>query len=120
MGFGTGVGLIAAGAVLTWALDVDLPYIQDDALGAVLLVVGVVAVVAAAVLRAQQPGTTPDTGLLLVLVGASLVWAVDVDIPFVYDAALGAILLVGGIATVAAAVAMNRPRTERRQVVYRS
>jgi hypothetical protein len=38
----------------------------------------------------------------------------------VYDAALGAILLLGGIATVAAAVALNRPRTQRRQVVYRS
>jgi predicted MFS family arabinose efflux permease len=53
-------------------------------------------------------------------VGAALVWAVDVDIPYVYDAALGWILLVGGIATVVGAVAMNRPVTRRRQVVYRS
>jgi hypothetical protein len=119
MGLGTGVGLIAAGAVLAWALDVDLPYVQDDALGAVLLVAGAVALVASALTRAQRPGTSPDTGLLLILVGASLIWAVDVDIPYVYDAALGVILLLGGIATVAAAVAFNRPRTMRRQVVYR-
>jgi hypothetical protein len=120
MRFGTGVGLIAAGAVFTWALDVDLPFIDDDALGAILLVVGAVVLVATAVMQAQHPGTSPDAGLWLILVGASLLWAIDVDIPYVYDAALGAILLLGGIATVAAAVALNRPRTQRRQVVYRS
>lgn len=119
MGLGTGVGLIAAGAVLTWALDVDLPYIDDDALGAILLVAGVVALVAAAVMRAQRPGTSPEPGLGLIAVGAALLWAVDVDIPYVYDGALGLILLVGGVATVVATVAMNRPHTVRRQVVYR-
>ena len=99
MGLGTGVGLIAAGAVLTWALDVNLPYVEDDALGAILLVAGVVALVAAAVMHAQRPGTSPEPGLALVTVGAALLWAVDVDIPYVYDAALGLILLlllVGG------------------------
>ncbi|HSE07770.1 MAG TPA: hypothetical protein VLB29_03805 [Nocardioidaceae bacterium] len=120
MGLGTGVGLVAAGAVLTWALDVDLPYIDDDALGAVLLVAGVVAVVAAAVMRAQRPGTSPEPGLALLTVGAALLWAVDIDIPYVYDGALGLILLAGGIATVGAAVAMNQPRAERRQVAYRA
>ena len=119
MGLGTGVGLIAAGAVLTWALDVDLPYVEDDALGAILLVAGVVALVAAAVMHAQRPGTSPEPGLGLVTVGAALLWAVDVDIPYVYDAALGLILLVGGVVTVVAAVALNRPPTQRRQVMYR-
>ena len=119
MGLGTGVGLIAAGAVLTWALDVNLPYVADDALGAILLVAGVVALVAAAAMRAQRPGTSPEPGLGLVTVGAALLWAVDVDIPYVYDAAVGLILLVGGIVTVVAAVAMNRPQTQRRRVVYR-
>jgi hypothetical protein len=120
MGLGTGVGLIAAGAVLVWALDIDLPDVDDDALGGILLLAGVVALVAAAVMRAQRPGTTPEPGLCLVTVGAALVWAVDVDIPYVYDAALGWILLVGGIATVVGVVAMNRPVTRRRQVVHRS
>lgn len=120
MGFGTGLGLIAAGAVFTWALDVDLPYIEDDALGAVLLMAGVVALVAAALMRAQQPGTSPDAGLLMILAGASLLWGLRIDIPYVYDLGLGLILLLGGIGTVVAAVAFNRPRTVRRQVVYRS
>lgn len=119
MGLGTGVGLIAAGAVLAWALDVDLPYVDDDALGAILLVVGAVAVVAAAVMRAQRPQASPGAGLGLVGVGAVLLWAVELDLPYVYDGALGAILLVGGLVTIAATVALARPRTERREVVYR-
>lgn len=121
MGFGAGVGLIAAGAVFMWGLDVDLPYIEDHTLGAVLLVAGVVALVGAALMRVQQhPETSPDAGILLILFGAILLWGLEMDIPYVSDAALGVILLVGGIATVAATVAMNRPRTVRRQVVYRS
>ena len=119
MGLGTGVGLIAAGAVLAWALDIDLPYVDDDALGAILLVVGAVAMVAIAVMRAQQPQANPSSGLVLVAVGAVLLWAVELDIPYVYDGALGAILLVGGAITILAAVAMNRPRSERREVLYR-
>lgn len=121
MGLGTGVGLIAAGAVLTWALDVDLPYVEDDALGAILLVAGAVVMVAAAVMNAQRPGTDPSSGLGLGTAGAALLWAVDVDIPYVFDAALGAILLLGGAITIAVAVAMNQPRTRspRPQAVYR-
>ncbi len=120
MGLGTGVGLIAVGAVLTWALDVDLPYVEDDLLGAILLVVGAVTLVAGAAMNAQRPGADPAPGVGLATAGAALVWAVDVDIPYVYDAALGVILLVGGIVTIVAAVAMNKPRTSRRQLVYRA
>jgi len=119
MGLGTGVGLIAAGAVLTWALDVDLPYVDDDALGAVLLIVGAVALVASAVTRAQQPQANPGAGLGLVAAGAVLLWAVELDFPYVYDGALGVILLVGGVVTVGATLALSRPRTQRREVVYR-
>ena len=120
MGLGTGLGLIATGAVLTWGLDVNIPYVDDNALGAILLVAGVVALVASAVTRAQRPGAGPEAGLAMILVGASLLWALDVNIPYVHDGPLGAILLVGGVATVAAAVALNRPRTHRHTVVYRS
>jgi hypothetical protein len=56
----------------------------------------------------------------MVTVGAVLIWALEVDIPHVYDEALGLILLVGGLVTTAAATVMSRPRTQRRQVVYRS
>jgi hypothetical protein len=33
MGIGTGIFLIAIGAALSWAIDVDLPYVEDDAVG---------------------------------------------------------------------------------------
>lgn len=120
MGSGTGVALIAAGLVFSWGPDLHLPYVAEHALGALFLVAGVVVLVASAVMRAQRAGTGPEAGLLMILLGASLLWAVKVDVPFVHDAALGVILLLGGIATVAVAVAANRPRTMRRQVVYRS
>jgi hypothetical protein len=120
MGLGTGVGLIAAGAVLMWALELDLPYVQDELLGQILLVGGIVAVVAASVLRAQQPETSPNAGLGLTAAGAALIWAVEADIPHVYDEALGAILLLGGVATVVATVVFSRPRAPRREVVHRT
>jgi uncharacterized membrane protein YccC len=123
MGLGTGIGLIASGAVLMWALDVDIPYVQDHLLGQVLLVGGIVAVVAASVVRAQQPEASPDTGIALIVAGAALVWAVEADIPHVYDEALGAILLAGGAATVVATVAFGRLRSplsrRRREVAHR-
>jgi len=120
MGLGAGVALIAAGAIFTWAIDVDVPYVDDAALGTVLLVAGVVAVVAAAVMQAQRPTSRPETGIVLVTTGAVLLWALEVDIPRVYDAALGVILLVGGLVTIGASLAMAWPRAQRRQVVYRS
>jgi 4-amino-4-deoxy-L-arabinose transferase-like glycosyltransferase len=123
MGLGTGVGLIASGAVLMWALDVDIPHVQDQLLGQVLLVGGIVAVVAASVVRAQQPEASPNAGIALIVAGAALVWAVEADIPHVYDEALGVILLVGGAATVVATMAFGSPRSlrslRRREVVNR-
>jgi hypothetical protein len=44
MGIGTGVGLLAAGAILFWAVDVDLPYLDDPALGVILMVIGILAI----------------------------------------------------------------------------
>lgn len=120
MGLGTSVGLIAAGAVLVWALDLDIPYVREDLLGQILLVAGLVAAAVLAAIRAQRPDTSPTTGVVMVTLGSVLIWALEVDIPHVYDEALGFILLVGGLVTTAAAVVMSRPRTQRRQVVYRS
>ena len=37
MGIGLGIVLIVAGAILLWAVDVDLPVIDDDELGVILL-----------------------------------------------------------------------------------
>ena len=54
MGVGVGIVLIVIGAVLLFALDVDLPFVSDDTLGIILLLVGVLAVVLALVMNAQR------------------------------------------------------------------
>ena len=57
MGIGVGIVLIVIGAVLLFALDVDLPFVSDDTLGTILLLVGVLAVVLALVMNAQRSRT---------------------------------------------------------------
>jgi uncharacterized membrane protein HdeD (DUF308 family) len=57
MGIGVGIVLIVIGAILLFALDVDLPFVSDDTLGVILLVVGVLAVVLALVMNAQRSRT---------------------------------------------------------------
>jgi len=57
MGIGVGIFLIVAGAILLWAVDVDIPYVSGDTLGLILLVVGVLAVVLALVMNAQRSRT---------------------------------------------------------------
>ena len=57
MGIGVGIVLIVIGAILLFALDVDLPFVSDDTLGIILLVVGVLAVVLALVMNAQRSRT---------------------------------------------------------------
>lgn len=58
MGIGLGVILIVAGAVLIWALNVDLSYVDDDVLGLILFIVGIVTVLLSIVLNAQRSRTT--------------------------------------------------------------
>jgi hypothetical protein len=41
---GTGIVLFTAGAILTWAIEADIPYVNEHALGIVLMIVGVVAI----------------------------------------------------------------------------
>ena len=57
MGIGVGIVLIVIGAILLFALDVDLPFVSDDTLGLILLLVGVLAVVLALVMNAQRSRT---------------------------------------------------------------
>jgi hypothetical protein len=59
MGIGTGILLIAVGAVLSWAVDVDLPYIADDAMGVILIVAGGIAVVATVIMSMQRTRHRP-------------------------------------------------------------
>ncbi len=58
MGIGLGVLLIVVGAVLMWALDIDLSYVDDDTLGLILFIVGILAVLLSLVLNMQRSKTT--------------------------------------------------------------
>ena len=119
MGLGAGLLLLAAGAILTWAVDVDLPNVDDDALGSMLFAAGVLSLVVAAVVHAARASRVNDVGIGLMLVagGAILVWGLDVDVPYIWDGALGAILMVGGAVSIGAAVLIQRQRTRSRRVV---
>ena len=123
MGIGTGVGFFAAGAILYWAVEVDVPFIDDDALGAILMIVGALAVVLAVVVNTQRAhtsiGTDIGSGIALLAAGAVLFWAVDIDLPYVFDDALGVILMLGGLISIIATVAMNAQRQRSRSVVDR-
>lgn len=45
MGIGLGVLLFVIGAILRWAVNVNIPHVNDNVLGIILMVVGVVAVI---------------------------------------------------------------------------
>lgn len=57
MGVGVGVLLLVAGAILFWAVEVDIPGVSDDTLGVILMAVGVLAIVLALVMNAQRAKT---------------------------------------------------------------
>ena len=42
MGLGAGALLLVAGVVLTYGVDADIPYIDDGAIGSMLMAAGVV------------------------------------------------------------------------------
>ncbi|MBA2698677.1 MAG: hypothetical protein H0U61_07885 [Nocardioidaceae bacterium] len=54
MGIGLGVVLIVIGAVLIWALDVDISFIEDNTLGWILLIAGVLAIALSLIINAQR------------------------------------------------------------------
>ena len=58
MGIGLGVILVVAGAVLMWALDVNLSYVDDNTLGLILFIVGILTVVVSLVMNMQRSRTT--------------------------------------------------------------
>src|SRR5262245_12952509 len=112
MGIGAGIVMLAAGAILSWAVDVDLPYVTDDALGLILMLAGIVAVVAAAFAKPQYQQSGAGTGAAFLIAGTIVMWAVDVDLPYVTDDALGIILLLTGTIAVAAAALSYAQRTQ--------
>jgi uncharacterized membrane protein HdeD (DUF308 family) len=57
MGIGLGIVLIVIGAILLWALDVDLQFVEDSTLGLILLLVGIAAIVISLIMNAQRSRT---------------------------------------------------------------
>jgi hypothetical protein len=121
MGLGAGALLLAAGAILTYGVDADVPIVNDGALGSILMAAGVVLLAVSLALHAATAnGGMTDTGagLLMFAVGAVLAFALDVDVPFVWDWALGVILMVGGAVAITASLVMHRQQTQSRRVVH--
>lgn len=118
MGIGTGVFLIAAGSVLLWAIDADLPYIDDDALGLILLIAGLAVLVISVVMKVDRPEAGVGTGVFLIAAGAVLSWAIDADLPYIADYVLGTILMAAGAISVCATLALSLQRRRERQRAY--
>lgn len=57
MGIGMGIVLIVLGAILLFAIQLDLPFVTDDALGIILIVGGILVVILSLVLNAQRTRT---------------------------------------------------------------
>ena len=58
MGIGLGIFLIAVGAILTFAVNVDIPYVTDDVLGFILMGLGLLAIILALVMHQQRTQTS--------------------------------------------------------------
>lgn len=54
MGIGLGIVLIALGAILYWAVEIDIPGIEDNTLGMILMVAGVLALLLGLIMNAQR------------------------------------------------------------------
>lgn len=122
MGFGAAITFLAIGAALTWAVEVDLPAMDDDALGAILLCAGVISLAATVVMSASRAagGSGVAGGVGLVAAGAVLTWAIQIDLPYVFDGALGMVLMVAGLVSVAAHLIMHLQSSRSRHVVERA
>ena len=116
MGIGSGVGLIVAGAILTWAVELDVPYLFEGALGVIAMIAGL-AVIVVSIAVHPRAYSSVGTGVALATAGAVLTWAGDIDLPFVYDGSLGLILLAAGVIGAIAAIVMDVQRQRSQRVV---
>ena len=116
MSIGTGVGLAVAGAILRWAVELNVPYVFEDALGMIVMLAGL-AVVAISFGVTERARGNVGVGLGCLVAGAILTWAVDIDLPYVYDGSLGIILMFAGVIAVVAAIAMDYQHTRSRHTV---
>lgn len=58
MGIGIGIFLIAVGAIFVFALDVDIPAVEDYVLGWILIALGVLSIILALLLNQQRSHTS--------------------------------------------------------------
>lgn len=58
MYIGLGIVLIIAGAALIWAINPNIPFIDDNALGWILLIGGVLAIILSFAVSAQRSRTS--------------------------------------------------------------
>lgn len=54
MWIGLGIFLLAIGAILTFAVNINIPYISDDVLGWILMACGLLAIVLSFVAQSQR------------------------------------------------------------------
>jgi uncharacterized membrane protein HdeD (DUF308 family) len=54
MAIGLGVILIVVGAIIMWALNLDLEFVNDTTLGLILIVAGILTIVLSLVVNAQR------------------------------------------------------------------
>jgi uncharacterized membrane protein HdeD (DUF308 family) len=57
MGIGVGIVLIVIGAILLFALNIDMPFVSDDTLGIIFIVAGALALILALIMQAQRTRT---------------------------------------------------------------
>lgn len=58
MGIGLGILLLVIGAILYWAVEVDIPGVSDDTLGIILMIVGALAIILSLVQTQQHTRRT--------------------------------------------------------------
>lgn len=58
MGIGLGIILLVIGAILYWAVDVNIPGVSDNTLGIILMAVGVLAIILALIINQQRTRRT--------------------------------------------------------------
>jgi hypothetical protein len=54
MAIGLGVTLIVVGAIIMWALNLDLEFVEDGTLGLILIIAGILTIVLSLIVNAQQ------------------------------------------------------------------
>jgi hypothetical protein len=80
MYIGLGIVLIVLGAILAFALDIDLPGIEDDTLGWILIIAGILAIILSfALTNRRRAGVTTVRESQVDPVTGSRVDRTDVD-----------------------------------------